>query len=59
MTYLVDRIKSAHGKELTLESGAVLPADILINAREKPLQMLYAAELSQIARLQVWDMETQ
>lgn len=42
VTYLVDRIKSAHGRKLTLESGAVLPAHILVNARERPLHVLYA-----------------
>lgn len=49
VTYLVDRIKSAHGKKLTLESGAVLPADILVNARERSLKCSMQAVFLYIA----------
>ncbi len=36
VAYKVDKIKAANDRKLTLESGAVLPADVIVNAREKP-----------------------
>ena len=40
VTYLIDKVRSFQGHSITLESGTVLPADILVNARKRPLHAL-------------------
>jgi hypothetical protein len=34
VTYLIDKVKGFQGHSIALESGAVLPADILVHARK-------------------------